>query len=328
MANKPKAALPSRLLAVSSAELALFQDSVAKGALEPWARCFKSFKGRVVCTGVGKSAPAAQLLAESLATLGEDARFVHPVEALHGALGRFGHQDLLVAFSASGQTREPLRLMRWAKEQKATVGLVSAEANSPMAKDAQLTLLVGTQAAEPIPLLPLVKSGLLLNASQALVALWYDIRPLKVPDLARFQPDTALARIELLKVADALRMRQKNPLIGPEDTLQDALSVLTKEGLGAVSVVNEAGQCVGILTDGDARRLLQKSQGNLARLFLTPVSKAMTPSPRTVRRDSPAQDAIALFEEFKVTVLPVTDAKGKVVGMVHLHDLVELGFNL
>jgi arabinose-5-phosphate isomerase len=280
--------------------------------------------GRVVVTGMGKSGIIARKIAATLSSTGTPALYLHPVEALHGDLGMIVRGDVVLALSASGETEEILALLATIKRLQVplitmTGDEISLDAvgRSTLASAADVALDCSVaQEACSLGLAPTASTTTMLALGDALAVALSERRGFKEEDFANLHPGgklgKRLARVEsLMHAGDAL------PCVAPSTRMPDVIYEMSRKKLGVTAVV-QGERLVGIISDGDLRRLLEKRGKDVMDLT---AGEAMTTSPKTIRAGEFAASALALMEEKKITSLMVVDASGKLEGIVHLHDL-------
>ncbi len=277
-----------------------------------------SCAGRVVVTGMGKSGLIAQKISATLSSTGTPSYFLHPAEAYHGDLGRLARGDVLVALSYSGETEEIVRLLETVK--RLGVPLISLTGNpgSTLAQASDVAVDVGIpQEACPLGLAPTASTTAMLGMGDALAMALQDKRGFKEEEYARLHPGGKLG-VRLRRVEQVMHKAEQVPRVRPYDKMPEVIYEMSKKGLGVTTVVNEGDRLAGVISDGDLRRFLQK-KGNRA-LDLT-AADAMTNQPVTVGPNELATKALHLMEARKITSLVVTGDRGRVVGLVHIHDL-------
>ena len=281
--------------------------------------------GRTVITGMGKSGIIGRKMAATLASTGTPSFYLHPAEGIHGDLGMVTGNDVVIALSNSGETGEVLNILPSLRRIGAKVIAMVGNSNSTLAKDADVVLNVGvSKEACPLGLAPTSSTTAALAYGDALALALLQKRHFTAKQFAVFHPGGSLGRRLLLTVGDIMHSGSENPLVKGETTVQDALFVITDKGLGAVSVVDDNDVMLGVLTDGDIRRGLSKGVDFLKR----PVTELMTKAPKTITRDKLAAQALHIMESNHpkpITVLPVIDEKRKVIGLVHMTNLVRQG---
>ncbi len=274
--------------------------------------------GRVVVTGMGKSGLIGQKVSATLASTGSPSLFLHPAEAIHGDLGRIVKGDVVLAISYSGETEEILSLVPWVKRLAIPLIAMTGNPQSTLAGTADVHLDVSIrQEACPLGLAPTASTTAALAMGDALAMGVLERRGFTVEDFAVLHPGGRLGK-KLLRVEDVMHTGDQVPRVTPATTMKDVLFEMTKKRLGMTTVVDASGRLVGMISDGDLRRQMERHGYTL--LDRT-AAECMTPAPLTVRKGEMATAALATMEERKVTSLPVVDAAGAVEGVVHLHDL-------
>lgn len=281
--------------------------------------------GRVVCTGMGKSGHIARKVAATLASTGTPALFLHPGEGVHGDLGMVTSEDIVLAFSNSGETNEIVSLLPSLRRIGAKIISVVGNHNSTLARNSDIVLLVKVEKeACPLGLAPTSSTTAALALGDALAVCLLDKHHFTPENFAIFHPGGSLGRKLLLTVENIMHGGEGNPVVYKESTVQDALFVMTEKGLGATNVIDEDGRLVGLVTDGDIRRGLDSGSNFLE----WPVEDMMTKMPRTITKDKLAAEALHLMENNQprpITVLPVVDKDRKCLGLVHITDLLRRG---
>jgi len=284
-----------------------------------------AISGRVVVTGMGKSGLVGRKIAATLASTGTPAFFLHPAEAVHGDLGMVTGDDVVLALSHSGETAEVLSILPVIRRIGAKIVAMSGRENSTLAQNADVFLDVAVEReACPLGLAPTASTTAALAMGDALAVALLSARRFTPEDFALLHPGGSLGRRLLLTVEQAMHSGEDNPLTPMGKTVKDALFVITAKGLGATSIVDEAGRLQGIITDGDIRRNLEKGYDFLNKR----VEEVMTRTPRTITADRLAAQALHMMEKNKptpITVLPVVDNQFRAIGMIHLTDLLRQG---
>ncbi|MES2586393.1 MAG: KpsF/GutQ family sugar-phosphate isomerase [Pseudomonadota bacterium] len=277
-----------------------------------------SCKGRIVVSGIGKSGHIARKIAATFASTGSPAFFVHPAEASHGDLGMVTRDDVFVALSNSGETDELLTIVPIVKRTGAKLIALTGAPNSSLAKlaDAHLDTSVEKEAC-PLNLAPTTSTTAALAMGDALAVALLDARGFQAEDFQRSHPGGRLGRKQLMHVSEVMRNFDETPKISISASLQDALLEMTAKRMGMVVTLDSGNKVAGIFTDGDLRRLLEKST-NLDGLTL---EKAITSAPRTIPPELLAEEAIEMMEKHRINHLVVTDPKGTLLGALNLHDL-------
>jgi arabinose-5-phosphate isomerase len=277
-------------------------------------------KGRVVVTGMGKAGFMAQKLSATLASTGTPSIYIHPAEAAHGDLGRVAREDLLVALSNSGETEEILRLLPAVRRIGANVVAITRDLVNPLARAADLALPIGDiDEACPMGLAPTASTAVLLAVGDALAMTVLKNRPFDREGYALYHPAGKLGR-GLMAVREVMRQGRANPIVRETARLSEAVAVMTETAgrPGATSVVDTRGRLVGIFTDGDLRRLVERGATD----FSMAVAKVMCRNPRTVRPDALVQDAARVLRQARIDQVPVVDGDGRPVGLLDVQDLL------
>ena len=286
-------------------------------------------QGRVVVCGIGKSGQIGRKLQSTLVSTGTPASFLHPAEGFHGDVGIVTSRDVVVTISNSGSTREVIELVPTMRNLGAKVIALTGPSESPLARAADVALCWGEfREADPTGLVPTVSAALTLALGDALTVALMERRGFGTEDYRLFHPSGAIGTKLTLRVVDLLRGDHTNPIVQETASFQQALEQVTRSTLGGVSVVGEDGRLVGILTDGDVRRCIQEATGNVGDLLARPIGELMTRAPTTIDSETLALDALHTMEGHQprpIMLLPVVDAEGRPVGMVHLHTLVQAG---
>ncbi|MGI6262973.1 MAG: KpsF/GutQ family sugar-phosphate isomerase [Succiniclasticum sp.] len=281
--------------------------------------------GRVVMTGMGKSGIIAHKISATLASTGTPSFYLHPAEGIHGDLGMVTAEDVVIALSNSGETGEVLNILPSLRRIGAKLIAMVGNPDSTLAKNSDVILNVGVEKeACPLGLAPTSSTTAALAFGDALAMALMGKHHFTSKQFAVFHPGGSLGRRLLLTVGDIMHAGDENPLVLGTAKVQEALFVITDKGLGAVSVVDETGRMIGLLTDGDIRRGLSKGIGFLER----PVTELMTREPKYITKGKLAAEALHVMESHKpkpITVLPVVDEEKHVIGLLHMTDLVRQG---
>jgi arabinose-5-phosphate isomerase len=282
--------------------------------------------GRLICTGMGKAGIIAHKLAATFASTGTPAHFLHPAEALHGDLGMVDAQDVVLALSNSGSSDELIALVPALAHIGARLVALVGEAESPLARAAQLVIAMGPVAeACPLRLAPSSSTTALLALGDALALAVQGLRNFAPEDYARFHPAGALGR-KLLTCAEAMRSGERVSQVHGAVPIGDVLHAMTASRSGCALLVDSDGQLQGIFTDGDLRRVLENAE-NPAEILTAPVETAATrPCRHTVHTSDLLQVALHRCSEYKINALPVLDEAGLVAGLIDLQDLSDRGF--
>ncbi len=277
-------------------------------------------RGRVVCTGMGKSGHIATKIAATLASTGTPAFFLHPGEASHGDLGMVKDEDVVLMLSNSGESEEILTIVPALKRQGNRIIAMTGRAESRMARlaDVHLDASVPEEAC-PLGLAPTSSTTAALVMGDALAVALLEARGFTSDDFARSHPAGSLGRRLLLHISDVMHAGDDVPRVGEDATATEALVEMSRKRLGMTAVVDAHGVLLGIFTDGDLRRALDDAQLDLR---TTPVRTLMARSPKTIGAQQLAVEAAHLMEEFKINALVVVDEQRRVVGALNIHDLL------
>lgn len=274
--------------------------------------------GRVVVTGMGKSGIIAQKISATLASIGTPSLYLHPADAIHGDLGRIVKGDALVAVSHSGDTEEILALVPWLKRLGVQLVALTGNARSPLAQAADVHIDVGVRSeACPLGLAPTASTTAALAMGDAICMTLLERRGFTVDDFAVLHPGGRLGK-KLIRVSDLMHTGDAIPRVAPEAPMKEVLFEMTRKRLGLTTVVEADGTLVGLISDGDLRRQMER-HGNA--LLDLPAAQCMTRAPVLVGRHELATRALDLLESRRITALLVTDEKGRIEGVLHLHDL-------
>lgn len=282
-------------------------------------------KGRLIVTGMGKSGLIGKKIAATLASTGTPSFFLHPAEGIHGDLGMVTGDDIVLALSNSGETAEVVAIIPAIKRIGASIIAMCGCEQSTMVKnaDAFINVAVNREAC-PLGLAPTASTTATLAMGDALAVALLSERKFTPADFAVFHPGGALGRKLLLTVENVMHSGADNPVVTMDKTVQEALFVMTGKGLGVTNVVDDAGCLLGIITDGDIRRGLERGHEFLDKT----VESLMTKTPRTITADKLAAQALNMMEKNHprpITVLPVVDAQNHSIGIIHLTDLLRQG---
>jgi arabinose-5-phosphate isomerase len=276
-------------------------------------------RGRVVVMGMGKSGHVGRKIAATLASTGTPAFFVHPAEAGHGDLGMVTGGDVVLAISNSGDGDELAAILPALRRLGVTLVAMTGKPESTLARHADLVLSSAVdQEACPLNLAPTASTAAQMALGDALAVALLDARGFRAEDFARSHPGGSLGRKLLMHVRDLMRSGDAVPRVGPGASFDALLREMTGKGLGFTAVADEAGRAIGIFTDGDLRRLIERG-GDLRALRAADV---MHTGPRLVRADALAVDAADVMERHRVTSVLVVDAEQRLVGALNSNDLM------
>jgi arabinose-5-phosphate isomerase len=273
-------------------------------------------RGRVIVSGIGKSGIVARKIAATLTSTGTPAMFLHPIDALHGDLGVVGHADVAVLLSKSGESEELLSLLESLSRLGVPIVALLGTPQSTLGQQADIVLDCSVEEeACPFDLAPTSSTAAAAAIGDALAVALLGQRGFRKEDFARFHPGGTLGR-RLLRVGD-LMVSDGFPLLSPTATMRDCVGLLA-EKRGTVAIVDDRRSLLGVVTSGDLTRLMERTQDFLG----VPVGQVMTTTPRTAEADQSAAHAAGVMERHGVMALPVVDSERRVIGIVHLHDLM------
>jgi arabinose-5-phosphate isomerase len=283
-------------------------------------------KGKVVIVGVGKSGIIGQKIAATMTSAGTAALYLHPSDALHGGLGIVQATDVVIMLSNSGETDEIIAMLPYLKNRQVAIVAIVGNVNSTLARRADVVLDASVdKEACPLNLAPTTSTTVALAIGDALAMTVMKVKGLTSDDFAVNHPAGRLGKRLTLRVGDLMHCDGENPTIAMGSSWVEVVRAISKGGLGAVCVIDDAGRLAGIITDGDLRRAIeQTSHESLAKLTC---DDFMTCKPVVATPDLLAFDALQLMEDrpSQISVLPVVDQEGKCVGLIRVHDIVRTG---
>ncbi|MBU0571481.1 MAG: KpsF/GutQ family sugar-phosphate isomerase [Candidatus Omnitrophica bacterium] len=279
-------------------------------------------RGRIIVTGMGKPGFIAQKVSATLSSTGTPSLYLHPAEALHGDLGRVTKEDVIIAFSNSGETEEIIRLLPAIKKIGAKLIAITGNKKSTLAVNSNFTIDSSvSKEACPMGLAPTTSTTAMLALGDAVAVALLEKKNFKAKDFALFHPGGALGKRLLLSVGDIMRVKSKTPVVKKTTKVKDVLIEITKMRSGAASVVDGRGKLLGIFTDGDLRRHLDGGGD----IMSCRVGNVMTSGPYTITPDKLAAEAFGILRDRKIDEIPVVDKKGKLVGLLDVQDLLNAG---
>ena len=277
--------------------------------------------GRVVVTGMGKSGLIGKKVAATLASTGTPAFFLHPAEGIHGDLGMVTRGDIVLAISNSGETEELIKILPALKRLGVPFISLTGNPRSSIGSHSDIALDVSVRAeAGPMGLVPTTSTTAALAMGDALAVALIEQRGFRAEDFAYFHPGGTLGRRLLLRVADAMHAGDLVPRVLAETAFKEMIFEISSKKLGMTTVQDAAGRLLGVVTDGDVRRAMERGSDP----FRLRADQAMTPKPRTIESEALAAHAVQVMEQHAITSLVVVDGE-HVRGVVHLHDLLKLG---
>jgi len=274
--------------------------------------------GKIVVTGVGKNFHIGQKISATLASTGSTSVVLHPSQALHGDIGIFSKNDVLLALSNSGESDELIAILPVIKRQGGKIVAMTGSAKSSLAMYSNEVILVSvSREACPFNMAPTASTTAALAVGDALAVVLLEERGFKKEDYAKLHPGGAIGRALLLHVSDIMRTNDRLARVSMDAKVNDAVLAMTRAKAGSVGVVDSENKVAGVFTDGDLRRLISHHE-NIPDL---PIKDIMTMNPVTVREDALAIDVLKLYEEHNIDDLLVTDAENHLKGMVDIQDL-------
>ena len=284
----------------------------------------RASRGKIVLTGVGKSGLIANKIAATMVSTGTPAVFLHGSEGMHGDIGIVAKDDIVLAVGKSGESEELLALLPFIRKIGAKIMAITAQSQSTLAKNSDVVLVTPIQEeACPLQLAPTCSTTAALVLGDALAMALMKLRDFQPADFALFHPGGQLGKRLILTVGDLMRKGEANPVVHLQDDIRSVLCEMTEKRAGAVSVIDDEQRLLGLMTDFDIRRVLEEGKD----LFSLSVSEVMNPKPSWVYEDEKAVKALEFMEkrEKPISLLPVLNRQEKVVGMIHVHDLISRG---
>jgi arabinose-5-phosphate isomerase len=295
-------------------------DDVFDRAVEIILAC----KGKLIITGVGKSGLIGAKMAATFASTGTPSFFLHPTEALHGDLGMISHNDVVLAISYSGESEELSSILPHIKRFNTPLIGMTRDRNSTLGKYSDIVIDVIVQKeACPLNIAPTSSTTLTLALGDALAVCLMKAKNFKKSDFASFHPGGALGKQLFIKVKDLMRTKDL-PLVREDTKVKDAIVKISEGRLGTVLIVDEQNRLLALMSDGDIRRALMSEDFSLEESVL----KYATKEPRTIEDENIlASEALVIIEEMKIQLLVVTDKQKRVLGVLHIHTLIEKGIS-
>lgn len=293
-------------------------DSKIEDAIELLFNC----KGKVVVTGMGKAGIIARKIASTLVSTGTTAIFLHAAEGIHGDLGLLDDNDVVIAVSNSGNTNELTSIIPYIKFRKIPIIALTGNLQSQLANNASVTIdCFVPKEYEPFGLVPTSSTTVALAVGDAIAITLLKKRNFNEEDFAKFHPGGTIGKKLICKIEDLMHSGKDNPIVNSSAKMNKAIIEMTSKGLGCTNVIGDDGKLVGIITDGDLRRMLEKGVTDLN----INVTEVMIKSPKSMQPQELAVDALNLMEDNKITMLPIVDENNNLVGMLHMHDLINAG---
>ncbi len=315
-------AIAKEVLLTEAKELELAAVNIDDEALKKAVELIVASKGKLIITGVGKSGLVASKIAATLASTGTSSFFLHPTEAMHGDLGMIGKEDIVLAISYSGESEELIQILPHLKRFDIPLIAMANNQQSTLAKYADIFFNISvTKEACPLETAPTSSTTLTMAMGDVLAVVLMKKRDFQKEDFASFHPGGSLGKKLFVKVDDLLR-KENLPIVSRETKLKDAIVVMSEGRLGNVVVLDENKKVIALLSDGDLRRALMKENFSVE----CSVEEVATKNPKkTNDKNILASDALQLVEDYKIQMLIVVDSEERLVGLLHIHDLIEAG---
>jgi arabinose-5-phosphate isomerase len=277
--------------------------------------------GRVVLMGIGKSGLVCKKIASTLSSVGTPALFLHPADSLHGDLGMLQKGDVLVVVSNSGETEEIITILPWIKRMDIITIVITGNTRSTIANYGDIVLNVKVDEACPYNMIPTSSTTATLALGDAIAVALMEKRNFKIEDFASLHPGGTIGRKLLLRVEDLMHTGDALPRVQKDVSMKHAILEITSKRLGVTGVFNKKEELIGVITDGDLRRAIEKYDN----LLIKKAKDVMTVNPKVIRKDALAVYALKKMEEFSITSLFVTESEGQryPVGIIHIHDLLK-----
>ena len=308
--------------AVAEAGRRIKDNPCCEQAVEKLVNCH----GRILLTGMGKMGFVARKAAATLCSTGAPAIYLHPTEAIHGDLGIVTTDDVLIAMSNSGETAEILHIIEYMQRENVPVIALTGDLNSTLAVHSDVVLDCSVQReADDCSLAPTCSTTVTLAMADALAIALMKARGFSAEQFAIFHPGGSLGKKLLLRVDDVMHSGHDVPVADRDIPFGDALKLISEKKLGCLLVTDSEHRLIGIITDGDLRRHLIGAAGSIVDMMSGGLSDVISSSPATIKSGKLAAEAMQMIEERQITTLPVVDDDNKVLGLLHLHDLIKAG---
>lgn len=282
--------------------------------------------GRVVVTGMGKSGLIGKKIAATLASTGTPALFLHPAEGIHGDLGMVTKGDTIIALSNSGETEELSRMLPAFKRLDIKVIALTGNPDSTLAKNSDVVINVGVaEEACPLGLAPTASTTATLAMGDALAVSLLEQRGFKEEDFACFHPGGSIGKKLLLHVRDLMHTGDAVPIVSEDTLMKDAIYEISSKKLGITAVLHKNGHILGVISDGDLRRWMERTETAGVSLLSKKAGEIMSRNPKLIRKDAFAAEAVAIMEKHSITSLFIADGDKRPEGVIHLHDLLKAG---
>lgn len=277
--------------------------------------------GRVVMTGIGKSGLICKKIASTLSSVGVSAIFLHPADSIHGDLGILQNGDVVIVVSNSGETEELIRVLPWIRRMDIVMVVITGAPQSTIANYGDIVLNVKVDEACPYNVVPTSSTTATLALGDAIAIVLMEKRNFSIEDFASLHPGGTLGRKLFLTVEEVMHTGDQFPMVLQNTSLKDVIFEITSKRLGVTAVLNDDGELVGVVTDGDLRRAIEQYENVLSKI----ASDVMTKNPKVIREDALATYALKKMEEFSITSLFVIEKEGekRPAGIIHIHDLLK-----
>jgi arabinose-5-phosphate isomerase len=289
-------------------------DERFSNAIEIILKC----KGSIIVTGMGKSGIICKKIAATLTSTGTQAVFMHPSDAMHGDLGLINRNDVVIAVSHTGGTREIIELLPHLKLMRTKIIAITSNPNSDLAKESDILLTYNIEREGcPLNLAPMASTTVALALGDAIAAALMKAKNVKEEDFLLFHPQGRLGQI-LLRVSD-LMSKENLPVVKRETLMRKVISFMVSTNYGAVFIEGSKGHLRGIITDGDIKRLIEEDENFLQKR----ADEFAKKNPKWIFEDALAREALMIMEESRITLLPVLGSSKKIIGVIQIHDIVK-----
>lgn len=314
--------IAKEVLDTEANELLLASKNISSFDLEKAIDLIINCKGKLIVTGVGKSGLVGAKIAATLASTGTSSFFLHPTEAMHGDLGMIGKDDIVLGISYSGESEELIQLLPHLKRFDIPLIAMAKTQNSTLGKYSDFFIDISvTKEACPLDTAPTSSTTLTMAMGDVLAVCLMKKRDFKKEDFASFHPGGSLGKKLFIKVSDLLKNKDL-PVVSRETKLKDAIVTMSEGRLGNVLITDDEGKLTSVLSDGDLRRALMKPGFTID----CNVEDIATKNPKTLKdQNLLASDALKIIEDYRIQLLIITDEEDKIVGVLHIHDLIEAG---
>lgn len=314
--------IAKRVLQTESEAVMALQQRIGEPFLKALEMLYEC-KGRVVVTGMGKSGLVAKKIAATLASTGTPSFFLHPAEASHGDLGMVTSKDIVIALSNSGETKELVELIPFLKRFNLSLIAMTGNPNSTLARSADINIDVSVkEEACHIKMIPTASTTAAMAMGDALAVALLSLRGFQESDFAFLHPGGTIGKRLFIRVSDLMHRGDEVPIVSPNTTITQAVVEISSKRLGIAVITDDEWKILGIITDGDLRRGIEKWGKDF---FDMSAGEVMTRSPKTISEDELAVKALAVMERHSITTLLVPDQNNCIKGVIHLHDILKQG---